>query len=182
MSDEVPGPEEVLLTSSGGGGGGGKGLLTLGLLGGGVALVVFGMRGKKDKKDKKGSEDSGAAEVKSSADEVAFGKDLGTHQIGATWRENILGPYLEDAAEERSLATRSWGAGDGGLGGGVVTPGNVNLYMDHTRSLVLPAFYKTHTVKTPSGEKVISDLATTPSVSQFKSAVEEWTKQFQETF
>ena len=179
MSDEVPAPQEVLLTSSGGGSGG-TSLLTLGLLGGGVALIAYGMKGRKDKKDKEG--DSASVDAKGKTDEVAFGKDLGTHQIGETWREGVLGPYLEDAAEERTLATRSWAAGDGGLGGSVITPGNVNLYMDHTRNSVLMAFYKTHTVKTPSGEQAISALVQTPSVSQFKATVEEWTKQFQETF
>ena len=179
MSDEAPAPQEVLLTSSDGGGG--VSLLTLGLLGGGVALIAYGMKGRKDKKESEDSE-SVEAKAKGNTDEVVFGKDLGTHQIGASWREEVLGPYLEDAAEERTLTTRSWAGGDGGLGGSVVTSENVSLYMDHTRDSVLKAFYKTHTVKTTSGEQAISALVATPSVLQFKSTVEEWTKQFQETF
>lgn len=181
MSEEVPAPQEVLLTSSGGGGGG-TSLLTLGLLGGGVALIAYGMKGRKDKKDEKEAGDSASVDAKGKTDEVAFGKDLGTHQIGSTWRVEVLGPYLEDAAEERTLTTQSWAGGDGGLGGSAVTPENVSLYMEHTRNLVLKAFYRTHRVKTPSGEQAISSLVATPSVLQFKSTVEEWTKQFQETF
>lgn len=178
MSEEAAAPnpaDGMLLTSSKEGGGD---FVKIGLIGGGAALLAYGLFGRKGKKEKgkEGAKEGKSAEVR--PDEVVFGKGLESYQVGPTWRSKVLEPYLEDAAEESSLVTRGWEGED--MGG--YSPDSVALYMEHTRKKILEAFYKSYTVKVPKGTKVIVSLDDTEAVRAFKAEVEGWTEEFQESF
>lgn len=186
MSEQAPAPSSppeanpgVLLTSSKGGGE--TDLVKVGLLGGAAALVMLGMK-KRGKGEKKEKSEAKAIESKSAPAEVIFSKDFESVSIGTTWRSDVLEPYLEDAAEERTLATSEWEGGDNIDVGVPMVAANVRVYMDHTREAVVQAFYKTHTAKTPQGEMEFAELPDTDATTHFKRQVESWVQQFQETF
>lgn len=176
MSEEAADNNSLLLTSSGDAGG--ANLMALGLLGGGIALLALGKKKKDEKKEGKKGEATKAIEG-GDPSSVTFDKDFDSFQIGANWRRQVLEPYLEDSVEERSLATRGWEHGDGGE---LMPPDKVSMYIEYTRNNVMSAFFKTHKVINPKGEKYISILPDTDAVREFKSTVENWITEFQETF
>lgn len=190
MPDQPPAPSStpeanpgVLLTSSKGGGD--DDLMKVGLFGGAAALVMLGMkkRGSGEKKAK-AKVKSGAKAIESAGApaQVVFSKGFEDVTIGPTWRAEVLEPYLEDAAEERTLATSGWEGGDNIDVGVPMSAANVRVYMDHSRATVVKAFYKTHAVKTSQGEMTIAELPGSDAATHFKRTIESWVQQFQETF
>lgn len=171
MSDsEAP---SMLLTSSGDSVADSPDLMKAGLLGGGALAIILFNKRKKEKKE--GGEEENKAPVAKGM-RVAFSKDYASYEVGEDWRDSVLEPYLEDAAEERALATASWQYEDS------LPMSSVRLNMDRTRETVLEAFFRSHTVDTHEGEKMISQLPNADIVRQFKSQVGSWTQKFQETF
>lgn len=186
MSEQAPAPSSppeanpgVLLTSSKGGGD--TNLMKVGLFGGAAALLMLGMK-KRGKGEKKEKSEAKAIESKGVPAEVIFSKGFESVTIGTAWRSEVLDPYLEDAAEERTLATSGWEGGDNIDVGVPMVAANVRVYMDHTREAVVKAFYKTHTAKTPQGEMEFVDLPDSDATTHFKRTIESWVQQFQETF
>jgi hypothetical protein len=128
----------------------------------GVALL-FTVAKKKKKES--------APAPKVNSDQVSFSADFTTHRIGDGWEDTVLEPYLADQAEEGVLTTISDEPN--------LSPDVFRAKMESTRKEVLDAFAKTHKVKVPSGDKLISDLPDKPKVRDFLNFIQNATVEFQ---
>lgn len=147
----------------------------------GVGLLIYSKKKKDEKEELKSEKDSDSKELPSAkANQVAFSSDLSSYEIGSSWLDNTLDPYLEEMVESVTLATPEWKT-KGPLGW-VVTDENIDTMMKETREKVLGAFFISHFVTVNNAQKTIASLENTQAVQHFKSLLDAHTKEFQEEY
>lgn len=178
MSEDVDEPS-LLLRGSSDSSGDTNMLLFGALLAGGIGLLMYNK--KKKKEEKKGDSEEESKELpEAKANQVVFSKDYTAYEVGSSWIESTLDPYLEEMIENTTLATLEWKT-KGPLGW-VVTDENIETVMSQTRKKVLDAFYIANFVSVGESQKTIAALPNTQAVQHFKGVLDAHTRKFQESY
>lgn len=148
------------------------------LVAGGIGLLLYNKKKKKEEDDSSKEESKELPEAKSN--QVVFSKDYSAYEVGDSWIESTLDPYLEDMVESSTLATLEWKTK--GPIGWAVNDENIETIMEGTRNKVLKAFYISHFVSVEDSQKTIAALPDTEAVNHFKSALDAHTRKFQESY
>ena len=170
MSDEAPqdnpAPESALLQPEERGMGD---LLVPGLLGIGVAALIYKSTTKTSKSTAKPDADDS---------EVKFSKNYSAYAVGDDGKETVLEPFLAEKAEEAELITADY-LNDTMQG---ITMAQLRPLMENSRKEILPVFMSTHKASTSEGSVFISALPNKTGVQKFKKWLNEQIADFQENY